>query len=164
MNYFSGYEHQMSRVLAFNYAVLVTTLVFPAGSYVAHGVSVKVSSFSSPFADYGVFLATSAIFVSLFAIAARLYGRRRGVTPLGYVLVSGWVLGFMVPDIITSGNRTIAIGTDGRLVQVQLLAGFWLTLSVASLLLAVASTAYFAKSNARNLDQRESPRGVQSLD
>lgn len=164
MNHLSENERRMSRVLAINFVALVVLVVLPAGGYQAHGATIKVSSLSPPFADYGVFLATSAVFLALFVIAARLYGHRRRVSPLGYVIAAGGVLGFMVPDIITSSNRTIAIGARERLVQVDLLVGFWLTLVAAVLLFAIASVAFFAESNARNVDRRASRSDTQTLE
>ena len=144
MNHMSENERRPSTILVINFAALVVLVILPAGGYQLHGATIRVSSLSPPFPDYGIFLATSAALLVLFVIVARLHGHRRRVSPLSYVIASGGVLGLMVPDIITSSNRTITIGAHERLVQVDLLVGFWLTLAAAVLLFASASIACVA--------------------
>ena len=159
------YEHRMSRILSINFLVLVVLVILPAGSYVAHGATVRISSLSSPFADYGVFLATSAVVDALLiGISTRLYGRHRRVSPIGYVMVAGGVLGLMAPDIITSANRSVPIGANGHLVQVGLLFGFWLTFAAAILLFTIASVAFFERSKTRNSDRYDSLSYTQTLE
>ena len=162
MNSQSEEEDRTSRVLAINFVVLLALMAFPAGEYKTHEAIIKVNSLSSPFADYGVLLVTSAAFLALLMIASRLYGHRRHVDPLGYVIIAGGVLGLMVPDVITSANRSIRIGASGRLIQVDLSVGFWLAFAATVLLFVVASIAFFAKSNARNVEQRESRRNTRA--
>ncbi len=112
MNKLFEKEVPTSKVLVINFVVLVVLVALPAGGYIVRGKTVRVSALSSPFNGYGVGPVTFAAFFVLFVIAARMYGHRWRVSPLGYVIVAGWVLGLMVPDIITSANRSIPIGVN----------------------------------------------------
>ena len=137
-----------SRILVINFVTLVVLVILPAGGYQLRDATIRVSSLSAPFADYGIFIATSAALLVLFAIVARLYGHSRRVSPLSYVIASGGVLGLMVPDVIASSNRIITISAHKKLVpiQVHLLVGFWLTIATAVLLFAIASVVFFAEN------------------
>jgi hypothetical protein len=143
-----------SVILAINFVALLGLVFLPAGDYQARGAAIKVNAFSPPFSDYGVFLAASVGVFAAFYIAIRLRGYRRGVSSLGYVVISGAALGFITPDVITPGILTIAIGAGSRTVPVHTLIGFWLTFAGTLLLFILASVAFLGELKAKKLTPR----------
>lgn len=147
MNLFFNEKLRNSGILAITFFALVVLVLLPAGEYHAHGVVVKVNSLTSPFNDYGMLITFSAAIFVVFAVAVRLSGHRRHASPFGYILISGGVLGLMVPDAIRRGAQKIVNGDDGRSIAVKLLPGFWLTLAVTILLFVIAFLAFFWERN-----------------